>query len=114
MPADQKLIFSGAVLKDDLAPLSSFGLVDDAATEGGEGSSAPSFWDSWSFTSRWSNRKLKKLILLGRQPSARVDDRLTMRADLVAAAKAEAEAAGSFIPLDSKLNTWCGLHGQDG
>lgn len=105
--ADQKLIYSGAVLKDDLAPLSSFGLVDEsiAAAEGdadADGSAAPakssSFWDTWSFSRFSSSKKLKKLILLGTQPSARVDDRLAMRADLVAAAAAEAAAAEAGPP----------------
>ena len=90
------MIFNGAILKDDLAPLSSFGLVDDSASQ--DASAPTSFWDQWSITSRFSSKKLKKLILLGTQPSARVDDRLTTRADLVAAAAAEAAAAEAGPP----------------
>ncbi|GAA5897944.1 uncharacterized protein JCM6883_000869 [Sporobolomyces salmoneus] len=93
-PTHQKLIYSGAVLKDDLAPLTAFGLVneestqpsssnDDDSTEGGK---LKSFWDSWSFTGKnsTSQKKIKKLVMLGsKDVSARiVDDRLSTRKDL--------------------------------
>ncbi|GAA5952999.1 hypothetical protein JCM3765_003028 [Sporobolomyces pararoseus] len=92
-PSHQKLIYSGAVLRDDLAPLTSFGLVneDQAAlsTDGDdseEGGKSKSFWDSWSFTgkSSASQKKIKKLVMLGsKDVSARiVDDRLSTRKDL--------------------------------
>ncbi|GAA6048458.1 hypothetical protein JCM3770_003767 [Rhodotorula araucariae] len=103
-PSHQKLIYSGAVLKDDLAPLSAYGLVDedpsassDAAA--GDDSGKKSFWDTWSFAGRGANRgrKLKKLVMLGsKDVSARVDDRLAQRkdlADLAAAADAATPAA---------------------
>lgn len=76
--------------------MSSFGLTDDSPSS--DPSTPTSFWDQWSLTSRFSSKKLKKLILLGTQPSARVDDRLAARADLVAAAEAEAAAAAAGPP----------------
>ncbi|KAM0748888.1 hypothetical protein T439DRAFT_340190 [Meredithblackwellia eburnea MCA 4105] len=85
-PDHQKLITSGAVLKDDLAPLSSFNLVytDPAATtDDSSSSSTPSFWDSWSFKSSSKKSKVKKLVMLGtKEVSARVDDKLATRSDL--------------------------------
>ncbi|GAA5872993.1 hypothetical protein JCM16303_006908 [Sporobolomyces ruberrimus] len=95
-PSHQKLIYSGAVLKDDLAPLTSFGLVNEQepstssnGEEEEESGKSKSFWDSWSFTtgknsSSRSQKKVKKLIMLGsKDVSARiVDDRLSTRKDL--------------------------------
>lgn len=77
-----QLIYSGGLLKDDLAPLSSYDLVDSDPTAGD--SDAPtSFWDSWSFRST-STRKLKKLVLLGsKTTSAVVNDHLSARRDLL-------------------------------
>ncbi|GAA6044385.1 hypothetical protein JCM8097_006572 [Rhodosporidiobolus ruineniae] len=108
-PDHQKLIFSGAVLKDDLAPLSAYQLVDadDAATSADAGEGKPkSFWDSWSFTGRsGSKKKLKKLVMLGsKDVSARVDDRLSQRKDLqdLAAAESASGAAGGGAPSEPK------------
>ncbi|SCV70058.1 BQ2448_1452 [Microbotryum intermedium] len=96
VPDHQKLIYSGALLKDDLAPLSSFGLIDNPQPPPpntySSTSSTRSFWDSWSLLgsggsgSKTSShqRKLKKLILLGsKDVSASIDDRLMTRADLL-------------------------------
>ncbi|GAA5924206.1 hypothetical protein JCM3775_005621 [Rhodotorula graminis] len=105
-PSHQKLIYSGAVLKDDLAPLSAYGLTDDepasssSAADDGDSSAKKSFWDSWSFAGRSSSsrsgRKLKKLVMLGsKDVSARVDDRLAQRKDLADLAAADAAAAGA-------------------
>ncbi|GAA5936562.1 hypothetical protein JCM10213_000355 [Rhodosporidiobolus nylandii] len=97
-PDHQKLIFSGAVLKDDLLPLSSYQLVDDEAVDPEAADEKPkSFWDSWSFAGRsGSKKKLKKLIMLGsKDVSARVDDRLSQRKDLADLAAAEASAGSS-------------------
>ncbi|GAA5852776.1 hypothetical protein JCM8547_004680 [Rhodosporidiobolus lusitaniae] len=99
-PDHQKLIYSGAVLKDDLAPLSSYQLVDaDPSPESAfaDSSKPKSFWDSWSFTGRSeSNKKLKKLVMLGsKDVSARVDDRLTTRKDLKDLAAAESSAGAT-------------------
>lgn len=103
-PDHQKLIFSGAVLKDDLAPMSSYQLVDDVpipSAADSEGAKT-SFWDTWSFTGRGSNKKLKKLVMLGsKDVSARVDDRLTTRKDLVALA-AEAAAPAEIQVEDEE------------
>ncbi|GAA6005687.1 BAG family molecular chaperone regulator [Rhodotorula paludigena] len=107
-PSHQKLIYSGAVLKDDLAPLSAYGLVDEdpspAAADSDDqpsgGGAKKSFWDSWSFTGRAgraggaSAKKLKKLVMLGsKDVSARVDDRLAQRKDLQDLAAPDAAAA---------------------
>ncbi|GAA6007351.1 hypothetical protein JCM11491_003098 [Sporobolomyces phaffii] len=98
-PSHQKLIYSGAVLKDDLAPLASFGLVDESiqaanAAAGDDddedeagATKSKSFWDSWSFAGKGSTRRdkqMKKLVMLGsKDVSARiVDDRLSTRKDL--------------------------------
>jgi len=105
-PSHQKLIYSGAVLKDDLAPLSAYGLTDDepasssSAADDADNSAKKSFWDSWSFAGRSSSarsgRKLKKLVMLGsKDVSARVDDRLAQRKDLADLAAADAAAAGA-------------------
>jgi hypothetical protein len=78
-----QLIFSGGLLKDDLAPLSSYGLVDDAPESASDAPTRTSFWDNWSFRSA-GTRKLKKLVMLGsKDVSARVDDRLATRSDLL-------------------------------
>lgn len=78
-----QLIFSGGLLKDDLAPLSSYGLVNDAPESSSDSNARMSFWDTWSFRST-STRKLKKLVMLGsKDVSARVDDRLATRSDLL-------------------------------
>ncbi|BGP40857.1 hypothetical protein JCM10450v2_004861 [Rhodotorula kratochvilovae] len=101
-PSHQKLIYSGAVLKDDLAPLSAYGLIDedpssssgDAADDGAK----KSFWDTWSFAGRGANRgrKLKKLVMLGsKDVSARVDDRLAQRKDLADLAAASSSPAAA-------------------
>ncbi|BGP25311.1 hypothetical protein JCM10295v2_004234 [Rhodotorula toruloides] len=85
-PSHQKLIYAGAVLKDDLAPLSAYGLTDEEETAGndGEGEGKKSFWDSWALMGRGGvKRKAKKLVMLGsKDVSARVDDRLSQRKDL--------------------------------
>lgn len=82
MPFSQ-LIFSGGLLKDDLAPLSSYGLIDDLPESTDDSATRTSFWDTWSFRSN-STRKLKKLVMLGsKDVSARVDDRLASRKDLL-------------------------------
>ncbi|GAA5848310.1 hypothetical protein JCM9279_001007 [Rhodotorula babjevae] len=102
-PSHQKLIYSGAVLKDDLAPLSAYGLTDDepaSAADDADSTTKKSFWDSWSFAGRSSSsrsgRKLKKLVMLGsKDVSARVDDRLAQRKDLADLAAADAAAAGA-------------------
>ncbi|GAA5934811.1 uncharacterized protein JCM15063_003074 [Sporobolomyces koalae] len=106
-PSHQKLIYSGAVLKDDLAPMTAFGLVDEDAQVAaspangaqGEGSTgrSKSFWDSWSFTGsrNSSTQKIKKLVMLGsKDVSARVDDRLSNRKDLQDLRNAENAASG--------------------
>ncbi|GAA6009263.1 hypothetical protein JCM10207_004327 [Rhodosporidiobolus poonsookiae] len=101
-PDHQKLIFSGAVLKDDLAPLSAYQLVDtDVAAAPDAGQDKPkSFWDSWSFLRSDKQKKLKKLIMLGsKDVSARVDDRLSNRKDLADLAAAEAAA-----PAEAKVD----------
>ncbi|GAA5844041.1 hypothetical protein JCM11251_003007 [Rhodosporidiobolus azoricus] len=104
-PDHMKLIFSGAVLKDDLAPLSAYQLVDtdEASADGSVESRPKSFWDSWSFTGKsGSKKKLKKLVMLGsKDVSARVDDRLTNRKDLadLAAAETASSAAGGAAEI---------------
>ncbi|GAA5901308.1 hypothetical protein JCM6882_007742 [Rhodosporidiobolus microsporus] len=109
-PDHQKLIFSGAVLKDDLAPLSAYQLVDDdVASASGDASSdskPKSFWDSWSFTGRsGSKKKLKKLVMLGsKDVSARVDDRLTNRKDLADLAAADSATAASSGAAEPKVD----------
>lgn len=85
-PSHQKLIYAGAVLKDDLLPLSAYGLTDDdepAGTEDAE-EGKKSFWDSWALMGRGgAKKKVKKLVMLGsKDVSARVDDRLSQRKDL--------------------------------
>ncbi|GAA5861114.1 hypothetical protein JCM1840_003085 [Sporobolomyces johnsonii] len=108
-PDHQKLIYSGAVLKDDLAPLTAYQLVDDAPPSSADASSSESsksksFWDSWSFAGRSGadKKKLKKLIMLGsKDVSARVDDRLSTRKDLADLAAAEA-AAPVAKPVDDE------------
>ncbi|KAM0789330.1 hypothetical protein ACM66B_000165 [Microbotryomycetes sp. NB124-2] len=83
-PSHMKLIYSGGLMKDDLAPLGSFGLVEDAAPETSSASNQTSFWDSWSFRSSKPSRKLKKVVLIGsKDTSAIVDDRLRTRPDLL-------------------------------
>lgn len=77
-PQSMKLINNGAILRDELVSLATYGLVDPlsaaAAAEGGEGleggeSAKEGFWDSWSFTSsrkRGGRRGAGvKLIMLG-------------------------------------------------
>lgn len=83
-PDHQKLVTAGAVLRDDLAPLSSFGLVDPVAPEAdGEAASTPSFWDTWSFKSGKKSKPLKKVMMLGtKEVSGSVNDRLASRSDL--------------------------------
>lgn len=71
-------------MKDDLAPLSAFGLVDDEEVAPETSSAPTSFWDSWSFRSSKPSRKLKKIVMLGsKDVSAVVDDRLRTRPDLL-------------------------------
>ncbi|CEQ41975.1 SPOSA6832_03729, partial [Sporobolomyces salmonicolor] len=112
-PDHQKLIYSGAVLKDDLAPLTAYQLVDEASASSADASSSESpkpksFWDSWSFTGRSGadKKKFKKLIMLGsKDVSARVDDRLSTRkdlADLAAAEAAASAAAPGSKPVDDE------------
>ncbi|KAK4701384.1 hypothetical protein P7C70_g4848, partial [Phenoliferia sp. Uapishka_3] len=84
-PDHQKLITSGAILRDDLAPLSSFNLVDlPPPSSSNTSSSTPSFWDSWSFTGNSKkNKNVKKILMMGtKEHSARVDDKLYTRSDL--------------------------------
>lgn len=116
-PSHQKLIYSGAVLKDDLAPLTSFGLVNDdpALANGTDGdddanSKPKSFWDSWSFTgkSSASQKKMKKLIMLGsKDVSARiVDDRLSTRKDLEdLKAAAQGASLGERVEPEKKVES---------
>lgn len=72
-PDHQKLIYSGAVLKDDLATLATYDLID--APPASSSSSTTSFWDNWSFTGNNKTRKLKRLVMLGDKDVARVLDR---------------------------------------
>ncbi|GAA5871268.1 hypothetical protein JCM3774_000896 [Rhodotorula dairenensis] len=102
-PSHQKLIYAGAVLKDDLLPMSAYGLVEtdpstttanagtsssssDPDASGAAASKVRSFWDSWSLMGRKNNsskKGLKKLVMLGSATvSARVDDHLSTRKDL--------------------------------
>ncbi|GAA6017230.1 hypothetical protein JCM8202_005955 [Rhodotorula sphaerocarpa] len=89
-PSHQKLIYAGAVLKDDSLPMSSYGLVetDTSASSAADASeqNGRSFWDSWSLMGRKgaNNKKgLKKLVMLGSATvSARVNDHLSSRKDL--------------------------------
>ncbi|GAA5975284.1 hypothetical protein JCM11641_005918 [Rhodosporidiobolus odoratus] len=107
-PDHQKLIFSGAVLRDDLLPLSSYQLVDDESADfsANDGDKPRSFWDSWSFAGRsGSKKKLKKLVMLGsKDVSARVDDRLSTRKDLqdLAAAETAAPSSSSEAKVDDE------------
>ncbi|KDE03907.1 hypothetical protein MVLG_05661 [Microbotryum lychnidis-dioicae p1A1 Lamole] len=102
-PDHQKLIYSGAILKDDLAPLSSFGLIDNPQPISSSHSTTPSstrsFWDTWSLLGPSSSqRKLKKLVLLGsKEVSSQIDDRLMNRADLLPT------GAEEIVPLKSIL-----------
>lgn len=104
-PSHQKLIYSGAVLKDDLASLSAYGLTDDEPSSSSSANATDgakkSFWDSWSFAGRGAatkGRKLKKLVMLGsKDVSARVDDRLAQRKDLTDLAAADAAAVGAGV-----------------
>ncbi|KAI5476441.1 hypothetical protein MNV49_007754 [Pseudohyphozyma bogoriensis] len=66
-PEHQKLISSGAVLKDDLLPLSSYNLVAAQPS-----SSSSGFWGNWVGN---KGVKLKKLVLVGDKDIARVLDR---------------------------------------
>lgn len=80
-PSHMKLISSGALLKDDLTSLETYGLVDLPPAPTSSESSTSSSWDFWSLLGRGdSTRKLKKIIMLGsKETSARVDDRLYER-----------------------------------
>ncbi|KAK4048235.1 hypothetical protein OIV83_004940 [Microbotryomycetes sp. JL201] len=90
-PSHMKLIYSGGLMKDDLAPLSSFGLVEEASPEASASSGSTSFWDSWSFRSSKSSRKLKKVVMIGsKDTSAVVEDRLKTRPDLLLPGSEEA------------------------
>ncbi|KAH8925038.1 hypothetical protein BT69DRAFT_1295960 [Atractiella rhizophila] len=76
LPHHQKLIFSGAVLKDDSAPLSAYHLFDDASADSNSAS-------SWGF-SGWGwggaqKKKEKRITLIG-APGERVTDRPDLRA----------------------------------
>ncbi|KAK4057230.1 hypothetical protein OIO90_001725 [Microbotryomycetes sp. JL221] len=83
-PSHMKLIYSGGLMKDDLAPLGSFGLVEEQLKANASDAAQTSFWDSWSFKSMKSSRKLKKIVMLGSKDiSAVVDDRLRTRPDLL-------------------------------
>lgn len=117
-PSHQKLIYSGAVLRDDLAPLTSFGLVNEdqatLSTDGGddseESNKSKSFWDSWSFTgkSSTSQKKIKKLVMLGsKDVSARiVNDRLSTRKDLQdLKSAAEGAAGGERVEPEKKVES---------
>lgn len=106
MPPDhQKLICSGAVLRDDLAPLSSFSLVDPSSSldPSSSSSKSTSSWDSWSFKSKKSSAPVKKLLMMGtKSVSARVDDRLATRSDLKSLAQEQAEQAPVEKPKDDE------------
>ncbi|GAA6054471.1 hypothetical protein NBRC10513_006040 [Rhodotorula toruloides] len=101
-PSHQKLIYAGAVLKDDLLPLSAYGLVDDdesVASDGAEEGAKKSFWDSWALMGRGgAKKKVKKLVMLGsKDVSARVDDRLSQRKDLADLAAQSSSSAGEGV-----------------
>lgn len=104
-PDHQKLICSGAVLRDDLAPLSSFSLVDPCSSldPSSSSSKSTSSWDSWSFKSKKSSAPVKKLLMMGtKSVSARVDDRLATRSDLKSLAQEQAEQAPVEKPKDDE------------
>lgn len=123
-PSHQKLIYAGAVLKDDLLPMSAYGLVESdpssdpnaAAAESSSSSSSSakgrSFWDSWSLMGRKSaNSKkggggLKKLVMLGSATvSARVDDHLATRKDLQDLAAASPSGSVASAPSTTTTTT---------
>lgn len=115
-PSHQKLIYAGAVLKDDLLPMSAYGLVESdpsttsssdpnaAAETSSTSSKGRSFWDSWSLMGgrKTSNNKkggLKKLVMLGSATvSARVDDHLATRKDLQDLAAASPSGSVASAP----------------
>lgn len=125
-PSHQKLIYAGAVLKDDLLPMSAYGLVEsdpsstsssdpNAAAETSSSSKGRSFWDSWSLMGgrKTSNNKkgLKKLVMLGSATvSARVDDHLATRKDLQDLAAAS--PSGSVASAPSTTPTAVGEGGD--
>lgn len=113
-PSHMKLIYKGAILKDDLATLAQFGLVDEEAlldpdsnsysshntTSQGPSSSTSSSWDLWSLLSgsgsgkKARRTKIKKVIMLGSKAvSASVSD--YRRPDLEHLAAAEEKDAGA-------------------
>lgn len=67
-------------MRDDLAPLAAYGLVDEDPTQASTAAST-SFWDTWSFKGRDSGRRLKRIQLIGsKEVSGMVDDKLISRA----------------------------------
>lgn len=126
-PSHQKLIYAGAVLKDDLLPMSAYGLVESdpsstssssssdpnaAETSASSSSKGRSFWDSWSLMGRKSannnNKKggLKKLVMLGSATvSARVDDHLATRKDLQDLAAASPSGSVASAPSSTTETT---------
>ena len=123
-PSHQKLIYAGAVLKDDLLPISAYGLVESDPSSTSSSSSDPngaetssssskgrSFWDSWSLMGRKSanNSKkggLKKLVMLGSATvSARVDDHLATRKDLQDLAAASPSGSVASAPSSTTETT---------
>ena len=126
-PSHQKLIYAGAVLKDDLLPMSADGLVESdpsttsasdpnaAAETSSTSSKGRSVWDSWSLMGgrKTSNNKkgLKKLVMLGSATvSARVDDHLATRKDLQDLAAAS--PSGSVASAPSTTPTAVGEGGD--
>ncbi|BGP71043.1 hypothetical protein NBRC10513v2_004407 [Rhodotorula toruloides] len=95
-------LYNQTVLKDDLLPLSAYGLVDDdesVASDGAEEGAKKSFWDSWALMGRGgAKKKVKKLVMLGsKDVSARVDDRLSQRKDLADLAAQSSSSAGEGV-----------------
>lgn len=74
LPAYQKLIFHGAVLKDELTTLQSFGIVDSEQPELNKDKKGTGFWDSWAFGGgRGKKESGIKMVLIGsKEVSARV------------------------------------------
>lgn len=92
LPAYMKLIHSGAVMKDDLAALSTYGMVDLTPPEDPNApSTSTSFWDSWSFTGTGKKEKVVKITMLGsKEASAR-------------AIEAEKKLSGRKVPEEVKV-----------
>lgn len=121
-PSHQKLIYAGAVLKDDSLPMSAYGLVeeDPSAGNASESQKGRSFWDSWSLMGRKSTatkKGLKKLVMLGSATvSGHVNDHLSSRKDLrdlaaaspsgsVATAPGGADAAAAAASTEDKVDS---------